>query len=118
MFIFYIFEKSFSLELAQTLALLSVVINEFVFAYNCRSINELIIERKIFSNKQLNIGILVLLIVQLFVFLTPIGRFFGLVRITVLQFIFVILINLIGFILIEITKPFIKRFINLNDKTI
>lgn len=118
MFIFYIFEKSFSLELAQTLALLSVVINEFVFAYNCRSINELIIERKIFSNKQLNIGILVLLIVQLFVFLTPIGRFFGLVRITVLQFIFVLLINLIGFILIEITKPFIKRFINLNDKTI
>ena len=51
-------------ELAQTLALLSIVINEFVFAYNCRSLKEQIHTRGIFKNKQLNIGIFALLLVS------------------------------------------------------
>ncbi|MCI7241584.1 MAG: cation-translocating P-type ATPase [Bacilli bacterium] len=98
-------------SVAQTLALLSVVINEFVFAYNCRSLKEQIHKRGLFSNKHLNIGILVLVLVQLLVFFTPIGKIFGLTIITIPQLLFVILVNIVSFVIIELLKPIIvKKF--------
>ena len=109
LFVFYMFNSKFGLEVGQTMALLSIVLNEFVFAYNCRSLDELIIKRGIFSNKYLNIGMLILVSIQLLVFLTPIGKFFGLVRISIIDFIVILLINIVGFILIELIKPIITK---------
>ena len=94
---------------AQTLALLSIVINEFVFAYNCRSLKEQIHKKGIFKNKQLNIGILALILVQIIVFFSPIGKIFGLEAITVNQFIYVIIINLVSLVIIELLKPLIVK---------
>ena len=91
--------------IAQTLALFSIVINEFVFAYNCRSLKEQIHKRGLFSNKYLNLGILGLFVVQLLVFFTPIGRLFGLEVITVSQLLFVVIVNIVSFIIIELLKP-------------
>ena len=91
--------------MAQTLALFSIIINEFVFAYNCRSLKEQIHKRGLFSNKYLNLGILGLFVVQLLVFFTPIGKLFGLEVITISQLLFVVIVNIVSFILIEILKP-------------
>ena len=96
-------------NIAQTLALLSIVVNEFVFAYNCRSLKEQIHTRGIFKNKQLNIGILALLLVQVIVFFSPIGKIFGLTIVTVTQFIYVFVINIISLVIIEMLKPWIVR---------
>ncbi len=109
LFVYYCFIR-FGQNLAQTLALLSIIINEFVFAYNCRSLKELIYQRKVFSNKYLNIGICFLLIIQIIVFLTPIGKIFGLVTITIAEFIYVVLINLLIFTLIELLKPVLNKY--------
>lgn len=105
----YFLFKSQGTELAQTLALLSIVINEFVFAYNCRSLKETIFERGIFSNKHLNLGIFVLLVVQTIVFFTPIGKLFGLVIVKVWQVALVIGINIIAFLVLEGLKPILVR---------
>ena len=91
--------------IAQTLALFSIVINEFVFAYNCRSLKEQIHKRGLFSNRYLNLGILGLFIVQLLVFFTPVGKLFGLEVITVSQLLFVVMVNIVSFIIIELLKP-------------
>ena len=107
--IVYYHFKSQGVMLAQTLALLSIIINEFVFAYNCRSLKERITKRGLFSNKYLNLGILTLLIVQAIVFFTPIGKIFGLTIISLSQFIYVILINIISFIILEILKPLLVK---------
>ena len=108
LYVYYRF-LPFGQAVAQTLALLSIVINEFVFAYNCRSLKEQIHKRGIFKNKQLNIGILALIIVQIIVFFTPIGQVFGLEAITVNQFIYVILINIVSLVIIELLKPLIVK---------
>lgn len=108
LFVYYYFSDLGS-EVAQTLALLSIIINEFVFAYNCRSLKEQIHHKGIFSNKYLNIGISFLIIIQLLVFFTPIGKIFGLVVITIPQLLFVVLVNIISFIAIELLKPVITR---------
>ena len=96
-------------NIAQTLALLSIVVNEFVFAYNCRSLKEQIHTRGFFRNKQLNIGILALLVVQVIVFFSPIGKIFGLTTVTVTEFIYVIVINIISLVIIEMLKPWIVK---------
>ncbi len=96
-------------SIAQTLALFSIIINEFVFAYNCRSLKEQIHKRGIFSNKYLNIGIILLLVVQILVFFTPIGEIFKLSKITISQMLFVIVINLLSFVVIELIKPVIVK---------
>ena len=108
LFVYYHFLE-LGTGVAQTLALLSVVINEFVFVYNCRSLKEQIYKKGIFSNKYLNFGILGLLLVQILVFFTPIGKLFGLVEITLTQFLYVMIINICSFIIIELIKPFIVR---------
>ena len=106
--VYFLFENM-GQGIAQTMALFSIVLNEFVFAYNCRSLKRPIIEKGIFSNKYLNLGILVLLIIQLIVFFTPVGKLFGLEIINLSQFIFVILVNIIAFIILELLKPIITK---------
>ena len=69
---------------------------------------EKIFEKGIFSNKYLNIGILVLFIIQLIVFFTPVGKLFGLEIISMSQFAFVILVNLAAFIFLELVKPLLR----------
>lgn len=110
MFVYYYF-LHLGESTAQTLTLLSIVINEFVFAYNCRSLKEQVHKRGIFSNKHLNIGIFILLAIQVLVFFTPIGKLFGFVSITITDFILVSLVNVISFVLIELLKPLlVKKF--------
>lgn len=109
LFIYYHFIGLGS-SIAQTLALLSIIINEFVFAYNCRSLKEQIHKRGIFSNKYLNFGILGLLLVQILVFFSPIRNLFGLEIITVTQFIYVVFVNILTFIVIELLKPILVKY--------
>ncbi len=109
LFIFYHF-LNVSLPVAQSLALLSVILNEFIFAYNCRSLKEPIYERGIFSNRYLNYGIFFLIFIQAVVFFSPIGKIFGLCKISVYQFIYVFLINILSFLCIEFLKPFLNKF--------
>ena len=110
LFVFYHF-LPLGHEIASTLALLSVVLNEFIFAYNCRSLKEQIHKRGLFSNKPLNIGILILILVQVAVFFTPLGKIFGLTTVTVSQFIYVFVVNIISLIIIELLKPYlVKKF--------
>ena len=108
--VYFVSINSLGVEMAQTLALLSVVLNEFVFAYNCRSLKEGIFQKGIFSNKQLNLGVFFLLLVQLLVFLTPIGQIFSLQIVSFGQFFLVLFVNLISLVIIEMFKPILNHF--------
>ena len=88
--IFFVAESWYGYEVASTLALLSVVINELVFAYNCKELKEMSFKKGLLGNKVLNISTLAILLIQIPVFFTSIGSLFGLVPITVTQFLIVI----------------------------
>ena len=107
--VYFVSIEPLGVSMAQTLALLSVVLNEFVFAYNCRSLREGIFDKGLFSNKQLNLGILILIGVQLLVFLTPIGSIFSLEVVNIGVFILVFAVNLISLLIIEAIKPILNR---------
>ena len=107
--VFFVARGLFGIAVAQTLALLSVVFNEFVFTYNCKELKGSSIKKGLFNNRVLNLITLSLMGVQLLVFFTPVGILFGLAEITVIQFLAVFGINIVAFFAIELIKPILAR---------
>ena len=102
---FFVAESYFGYEVAMTLALLSVVLTELTFTYNCKELKGSSFKKGLFNNKFMNWSTLAIFLIQIPVFFTSIGSVFGLVPVTVLQFVSVIGITLIGFLVIELLKP-------------
>ena len=111
--VFFLTKSMYGYELAQTLALLTVVISEFTFTYNCKDLKGMSFKKGLFGNKVMNYGILALTLVQLVFFLTPLGSIFGFVTISIVQFLMIVLVNIVVFLLIELLKPMMaKTFID------
>ena len=49
------------------------------------------------------------MLIQVLVFFTPIGMLFGLLKITPMQFLAVIGINIVAFLIIELVKPIMAK---------
>lgn len=109
MSVFFISKDMFGYEMAQTLTLLSVLLQELTFTYNCKELKMSSFKKGLFDNKFMNISALFLLVVQVLVFLTPIGSIFGLVRIGIVEFLAVALASIVGFFLIELSKVIISK---------
>ena len=101
--------KFFNSDIARSLALLTVVIQELLYAVSCRNIKETIYKQGFFSNKCMNIGLIVVAFVEILFFLTPIGKFINIVEIKLLPLLIVLCFNMSGLLLYEIGKPFLKR---------
>ena len=108
---YFIVNHYFTSELACTAALLAMVLQEIVFSISCRNINSLIYKQGIFSNKALNIGLIVLIMVELVFFLTPVGKVISIAQMNLSLIIVVTLYNLLGFILYELIKPLFNKYL-------
>ena len=108
--IVYIFGyKNYGLEIAQSMSFLCLIVQEMVFAYNCRNLHESIIKHGLFSNKIMNIGFIALIIIQVLIFLTPIKNILHIVTIGLPELTFIIILNIIAFLIIEILKLYISK---------
>ena len=101
---YFIVLKYFSNDVASTLALLSLVMQEIIYAFSCRNLKKYAFKEGIFSNKAFNIGIFILLIIEALVFLTPIGNIINIVVVDIKTILLVVLFNLFAFIIYEISK--------------
>ena len=107
--VFLVSKNLFGYEMAQTLALLCIVISEFTFTYNCKEIKGFSFKKKLFGNKFMNWIILGLILVQVVFFMTPIGSIFGLQVVSFLQFLAIVGVNILVFFVIELLKPLMAR---------
>ena len=110
--VFFLAESLYSYEMATTLTLLTVVVNELVFVYNCKELKTFSFKKGLFGNKFMNIATLSIHFIQIPVFFTPIGSVFGLAQTSVVQFLIPIIANIICFFVIELAKPFCARLFN------
>ena len=76
------------------LALLSLVFQELMYAVSCRNLKEHIKPKNMFSNKAMNIGLFLLLIIEIIFFLTPVGALISIERIPLQYVLLVLIINL------------------------
>ena len=71
--IFFVSESLFNYEIAMTLTLLSVVLTELTFTYNCKELKSSSFKKGLFGNKFMNISTLIIFLIQIPVFFTPIA---------------------------------------------
>lgn len=108
---YFVSLKYFSSEVAGSLALLSLVMQEIIYAVVCRNLKELVVKQGIFSNKTLNYGLLVVILIELLVFATPIGNIISVETLPINIITIVVLLNLISLIIYEISKIILKKLV-------
>lgn len=106
---FFISLKLFNPEIATTLALLSLVMQEIIYAVVCRNLKELVVRQGVFSNKAMNYGLLIVILIELLVFATPIGKIINVVTLPMNMLMIVVLLNLTSFIIYEVSKIILRR---------
>ena len=106
---YFVALKFYNAEVAASVALLSIVVQEIIYAITCRNLKQFTHKQGFFSNKAMNIGLLVVIAIELIVFLTPIGSWIDLVSVNATLILKVVGFNLIGYFLYEISKPILKR---------
>lgn len=95
---------AYSLNIARTMAFLSLVVLEILYAYSCRNIKKTIFNKTILSNKFMNYSIIALLFFQILAFTTPIRNIFNLEPLTLNQVLLAIGAPIIALIIDEIFK--------------
>lgn len=104
--------KYFNFEIAQSMAFLCLIVQEMIFAFNCRNVKEPLIKHGIFSNKFMNIGLLILIIFQTIIFISPIKNLLHVVTLNFYQVMIIVIVNIIAFLIIELIKPIMAKFLN------
>lgn len=111
MSVYFINNNLYGNNISSTMSFLTLVLLEMVYAFSCRNLKQRVFNRELFNNSYLNKSMLILGIIQLLVFTTPIRKIFNIVSLSFYQVLFCILIVIIMFIIDELLKKVIsKRF--------
>ena len=109
---YFISLKMSGQETAMSLALLSMVVQEIVYSISCRNLKESVVKQGLFSNKAMNYGLLLILLIELIVFVTPIGKLISITAIDISLILIVFLINFMAIFIYELIKPFLVKWFN------
>ena len=109
-FTYFISLKMFGQETAMSLALLSMVVQEIVYSLSCRNLKQAIIKQGLFSNKAMNYGVLLILLVELIVFITPIGKLISITSVNINLILVVFIINFFALFIYELIKPLLLKW--------
>ena len=107
---YFISLKIYGQETAMSLALLSMVVQEIVYSVSCRNLKQSVIKQGLFSNKAMNYGLLLILLIEFIVFVTPLGKLISITSIDFVLILVVFLINLMSIFIYELIKPLLVRY--------
>lgn len=108
---YYFANIYYGADIARTMAFLCMVFQEMVYALNCRNLKDLTIKQGLLSNKAMNIGMIILILMQLIVFGTPVGQIFNILTLNFIQVLVLIVISIVSFVAIDFLKLGIKKFV-------
>ena len=107
---YFISLKVYGQETAMSLALLSMVVQEIVYSISCRNLKESVVKQGLFSNKTMNYGLLLILLIELVVFITPVGELISITSINISLILVVFLINFMAIFVYELIKPLLVKW--------
>lgn len=102
--------KLYGVNIANTMSFLTLIFLEMIYAYSCRNLKTNVLNRNLFSNKTLNKSMILLIVIQIIMFITPIGNIFNIVKLNFIQVINCIIMIAIVFIINELFKKIITKF--------
>jgi magnesium-transporting ATPase (P-type) len=97
--------KEADVNTAGSLLFIYLVTHELLFSFSCRNIKKSVLNKNIFSNKKLTLGVFLILLVQIIVLVTPISKYFIVPNIKINYILITIGICFIMFVLGELVKP-------------
>lgn len=103
--LFIYFAKEADVNTAGSLLFIYLVTHELLFSFSCRNIKKSVLNKDIFSNKKLTLGVALILLVQILVLVTPISKYFIVSNIKISYVLITVGICLLMFVLGELVKP-------------
>lgn len=107
---YFISLKVYGQETAMSLALLSMVVQEIVYSISCRNLKQSVVKQGLFSNKAMNYGLLLILLIELIVFVTPVRKLISITSIDISLILVVFLINFMAIFIYELIKPLLVKW--------
>ena len=106
---YFISLKMYGQETAMSLALLSMVVQEIVYSISCRNLKQSITKQGLFSNKAMNYGLLLIFLIELIVFITPVGKLISIKSINICLISVVFIANFMAIFIYELIKPLLVK---------
>jgi len=106
---YFIGLKAFGIEIASTMAFLTLILAEMIFAFSCRNLKSMVMEDNVFGNSYLNKSTLGLAVIQLLVFITPLKNLFNIVPLNFAHLAMCFGLVIIMFMLDEFSKKLISK---------
>ena len=106
---YFISLNMYGQETAMYLALLSMVVQEIVYSLSCRNLKQSIVKQGLFSNKVMNYGLLLILLIELIVFITPVGKLISITSMNISLILLVFIINFMAIFIYELIKPLLVK---------
>jgi Ca2+-transporting ATPase len=107
--LFKYFALKFDVNIAGSLMFIFLIIHELLFSFSCKDTKKSILNKRFFDNKKLNLGIIIIVIIQLIVFNSPLSNYFIVKGIDSKYVLLTILISFITFVVGELCKPLYVR---------
>ena len=109
--LFIVYAKNYDASVAGSLMFIYLIVNELLYAFSCRNLKKSVLNKDIFSNKKLSLGIGSILIIQIIILTTGIKKFFIVSNIGFNNVLIVTAICVLVFIIGELVKPlYTKNF--------
>lgn len=107
--VYFINLKLYNVEVAATMSFLTLILLEMIFAYSCRNLKTNIVNKDLFSNKYMNKSMIILGLIQILAFITPIKSIFKIVNINLFQIIYCLIVVILIFLIDELSKNIIIK---------
>ena len=103
MFIYY--TKTYDANIAGSLMFIFLIANELLYSFSCRNLKHSVLNKSIFENKRLSIGVGIIMLIQVIILTTGLSQFFIVGGISMTNILFTLGICLLTFIIGEVAKP-------------
>ena len=108
---FIMYAEKYDASVAGSIMFIYLIVNELLYSLSCRNLKKSVLNKKIFDNKRLTVGLSCLIIVQITILTTGLSKFFIVKNIGIYNILISISVCILVFIIEELTKPiYVKLF--------
>ncbi len=107
--IFIYYSKVQDVNVASSLLFIFLIAHELLFSFSCRNLKHSVLNKEIFSNKRLSLGVGAIFIIQIIVLTTGLKKFFVVSGIPFVSILVTLGICFLTFVIGELVKPIYNK---------
>lgn len=107
--VYFLNKELYGINDGTTMAFLTLIILEMIFAYSCRNLKKSIFETGMFGNSYMNKSMIILILIQIIIFTTPLKSIFNIVSLNILQVLYCVGVCICIFLIDELFKSVLRK---------